>query len=433
MRDIAIKIENLKKQYKLGAIGGQTLNAELQSWWARKRGKEDPNLKIGQDYSQAGEKFWALNGINLEVKKGEALGIIGSNGAGKSTLLKILSRVTAPTEGDIWIDGRVSSMLEVGTGFHPELTGRENIYMNGAILGMTRKEVDKKIESIIDFSECRQFIDTPVKRYSSGMYVKLAFAVASHLDSEIMIMDEVLAVGDIKFQKKCLGKMGDVVANDRRTVLYVSHNMSTIRNFCSRCIVLNKGELTFDGDTEEAIAIYSGALTGEHTQIEYFFDDLKRRTFLLGQSEYIHSMKFVNTELASFTDDKDIVFDVNWSNKKKLDDLHFRIVVMKSDTTIVGMTESDVINQAKTIGNHTTRLCFNPKNLTRGNYIMILSMNCIHEGGEYDMRDEAPIPIGFSISENNYIRDTKSKWVRSTWGSVRFDQLKMGDRFDEKH
>lgn len=255
MNDVAIRIENLKKKYKLGAIGGQTLNAELQSWWARKRGKEDPNLELGQENVRFGESFYALKGINLEIKKGEAVGIIGGNGAGKSTLLKILSRVTAPTEGDVWINGRISSMLEVGTGFHGELTGRENIYMNGAILGMSRREVDEKIESIIDFSECRQFIDTPVKRYSSGMYVKLAFAVASHLDSEIMIMDEVLAVGDMAFQKKCLGKMGDE-AKGGKAVLYVSHNMATIRSLCDRCIVLQKGEVIFDGDVEKAISLY---------------------------------------------------------------------------------------------------------------------------------------------------------------------------------
>ena len=262
MEETAIKIVNLKKQYKLGAIGGQTLNAELQSWWAKKRGKEDPNLMIGQDGTRSGENFWALKGINLEVRKGEALGIIGGNGAGKSTLLKVLSRVTAPTEGDIWLNGRVAAMLEVGTGFHGELTGRENIYMNGAILGMTKKEVDSKIESIIDFSECRQFIDTPVKRYSSGMYVKLAFAVASHLDAEIMVMDEVLAVGDMKFQKKCLGKMGDE-AQSGKTVLYVSHNMATIRKLCTRCIVLNKGELIYDGDVEKAIELYMNEASGD--------------------------------------------------------------------------------------------------------------------------------------------------------------------------
>ena len=255
MSDIAIKIENLKKQYRLGTIGGRTLNSELQSWWAKKRGKEDPNVKIDQNSMNYGETFWALDGIDLEIKKGEAIGIIGGNGAGKSTLLKVLSRVTAPTEGDIWINGRISSMLEVGTGFHGELTGRENIYMNGAILGMSKREVDRKIESIIDFSECRKFIDTPVKRYSSGMYVKLAFAVASHLDSEIMIMDEVLAVGDMKFQKKCLGKMGSD-AKEGKTVLYVSHNMATIRNLCTRCIVLQKGKMIYDGDVDKAISIY---------------------------------------------------------------------------------------------------------------------------------------------------------------------------------
>ena len=200
---LMIKIENVRKQYRLGTIGGGTLRGDLQSWWAKVRGREDPNSEIGAKVYKKNEKFMALDGINLEVKKGERLGIIGHNGAGKSTLLKILSRVTAPTEGKIFLNGRISSMLEVGTGFHAELTGRENIYLNGAILGMTRAEVDSKIERIIDFSECGQFIDTPVKRYSSGMYVKLAFSVAAHLDSEILVMDEVLAVGDMKFQQKC--------------------------------------------------------------------------------------------------------------------------------------------------------------------------------------------------------------------------------------
>lgn len=210
----------------------------------------------------------ALNGIDFEVYKGERLGIIGGNGAGKSTTLKLLSRVTAPTEGNIYINGRISSMLEVGTGFHPELTGRENIYLNGAILGMSKAEVDSKIEEIIDFSECRQFIDTPVKRYSSGMYVKLAFAVAAHLDSEILVMDEVLAVGDMKFQQKCLGKMSDVAKNDGRTVLYVSHNMNTIRQLCNRCIVLDHGRVVFNGDVEEAIAIYLGMKKQEETILD---------------------------------------------------------------------------------------------------------------------------------------------------------------------
>lgn len=200
--ELVLKVDNIKKRYRLGVIGGGTLQGDIQSWWARIRGKEDPNLKIGSDTNTKRGSFMALDGISFEVKKGERLGIIGGNGAGKSTTLKLLSRVTAPTEGTIYINGRISSMLEVGTGFHPELTGRENVYLNGAILGMSKEEVDKKIEDIIDFSECRQFIDTPVKRYSSGMYVKLAFSVAAHLDSEILIMDEVLAVGDMNFQKK---------------------------------------------------------------------------------------------------------------------------------------------------------------------------------------------------------------------------------------
>lgn len=257
--ELVLKVEDVKKRYRLGVIGGGTLQGDLQSWWAKVRGKEDPNQKIGAENNTKKGTFMALDGISFEVKKGERLGIIGGNGAGKSTTLKILSRVTAPTEGTVYINGRISSMLEVGTGFHPELTGRENIYLNGAILGMTKAEVDQKMDAIIEFSECGKFIDTPVKRYSSGMYVKLAFSVAAHLDSEIMIMDEVLAVGDMKFQQKCLKKMQDVAENEGRTILYVSHNMNTIRQLCNRCVVLQKGKLVYDGEVEEAISIYMGA------------------------------------------------------------------------------------------------------------------------------------------------------------------------------
>ena len=255
-RPIAIDVSGVKKMYKLGQIGGGTLQKDLQSWWARKRGKEDPNSKIGEGERSHGDTFMALNGIDLTIYQGEAVGIIGSNGAGKSTLLKLLSRVTAPTEGEIDIYGRIASMLEVGTGFNGELTGRENVYMNGAILGMTKAEIDAKMEQIIEFSEVREFIDTPVKRYSSGMFVKLAFSVAAHLDAEIMIMDEVLAVGDMAFQTKCLDKMREAANKDGRTVLYVSHNMNTIRKLCDRCIVLDQGKVLFEGDVEEAIGKY---------------------------------------------------------------------------------------------------------------------------------------------------------------------------------
>ena len=254
--DLAILMRGVKKQYRLGAISGRTLQADLQSWWAKKRGLEDPNLRIGVDASKIGELFLALDGIDLSVRQGERLGIIGTNGAGKSTLLKLISRVTAPTEGEIDIWGRVSSILEVGTGFHREMTGRENIYMNGAILGMTRSEIDEQMENIIEFSEIREFIDTPVKRYSSGMFVKLAFSVAAHLKNEIMIMDEVLAVGDMAFQQKCLDRMRQAADDEGRTILYVSHHMHTIRQLCERCVVLDAGHIVFDGDPEQAISIY---------------------------------------------------------------------------------------------------------------------------------------------------------------------------------
>ena len=260
VKETAIKIDHVSKQYMLGAIGGTTLREDLHRLWARMRHRDDPTSIIGKELSpeQMGTKFLALDDISLEIKKGESVGIIGKDGAGKSTLLKLLSRVTGPTEGTISYNGRITSMLEVGTGFHPELTGRENIYLNGAILGMTKKEIESKVEEIIDFSEIRQFIDTPVKRYSSGMYVKLAFSVASHLDSDIIIMDEVLAVGDMAFQKKCLNRMLESVTAEGKTVLYVSHNMNTIRELCSRCILLDRGRLVFDGDVEEAISMYMG-------------------------------------------------------------------------------------------------------------------------------------------------------------------------------
>lgn len=267
--DIMIQVQGLKKQYRLGQIGGGTLRGDLQSWWARKRGKEDPNTKIGTDQRLIGQTFMALNGLDFTIRKGEAVGIIGSNGAGKSTLLKVLTHVTAPTEGTVDMYGRVASMLEVGTGFHPEMTGRENVYLNGAILGMTKAEIDAKMENIIEFSEVRDFIDTPVKRYSSGMYVKLAFSVAAHLDSEIMIMDEVLAVGDMQFQKKCLTKMREVAHQENKTILYVSHNMATIRELCDRCIVMNAGKIIYDGGVDEGISRYLSTKSFHSNRVDY--------------------------------------------------------------------------------------------------------------------------------------------------------------------
>lgn len=249
-----ISVENLSKSYQLGVINTGTFRGDLQRWWARMRGLPDPLMKVGEKAHQ-GETIWALKDINFTVQQGEAVGIIGRNGAGKSTLLKILSRVTTQTSGVVKVKGRIASLLEVGTGFHPELTGRENVYLNGAILGMTQMEVNRKFDEIVDFSGVEQFIDTPVKRYSSGMYVRLAFAVAAHLEPEILVVDEVLAVGDAEFQKKCLGKMGDV-AHAGRTVLFVSHNMGSIQQLCSRAILLNGGQILDDDASSTVVGHY---------------------------------------------------------------------------------------------------------------------------------------------------------------------------------
>lgn len=252
----AISVENVSKSYQLGTIGGASLVDDLTRWWARMRGQPDPLAKIGQHHARhIGTTFFALDDVSFGVTQGEIVGIIGGNGAGKSTLLKILSQVTSPTSGQIQVRGRIASLLEVGTGFHPELTGRENIFLNGAILGMSKSEIRKKFDEIVDFSECEEFIETPVKRYSSGMYVRLAFAVAAHLEPEILIVDEVLAVGDAQFQKKCLGKM-QAVGQEGRTVLFVSHTMSAITRLCSRAVLLGGGHVLRDGPAPEVVADY---------------------------------------------------------------------------------------------------------------------------------------------------------------------------------
>ncbi len=267
-----IRFENVGKLYRLGTVGTGTLSHDLRRWWITSvMRKEDPYLKIGEtnDRSTKGSSdyVYALKDINLEVQEGDVLGIIGKNGAGKSTLLKLLSRVTAPTTGKIYTKGRIASLLEVGTGFHPELTGRENIYMNGCILGMKRWEIDKKLDEIVDFSGCERYIDTPVKRYSSGMMVRLGFAVAAHLDPEILVVDEVLAVGDAEFQKKAIGKMQDVSKGEGRTVLFVSHNMSAVKSLCNDGVVLNNGIISYTGTSEEAINIYLNHTNNNNTKI----------------------------------------------------------------------------------------------------------------------------------------------------------------------
>lgn len=276
-KDIILKAENVSKQYRLGEVGTGTLSHDINRWWHKIRGKEDPYLKIGEtnDRSVKGNSdyVWALQDINFEVERGEVLGIIGKNGAGKSTLLKILSKVTAPTTGIIKSRGRIASLLEVGTGFNGEMTGRENIFLNGAILGMTKKEISSKLAEIIEFSGCERYIDTPVKRYSSGMTVRLAFAVAAFLEPEILVVDEVLAVGDAEFQKKAIGKMQDISREGGRTVLFVSHNMAAVKSLCTRGIVLENGTVKFNGDINDALDVYNSNLSDLVTTIKWEVDE----------------------------------------------------------------------------------------------------------------------------------------------------------------
>ncbi|WP_293892574.1 ABC transporter ATP-binding protein [Flavobacterium sp.] len=281
MAESVIIVENLSKAYQIGQIGTGTLSKDIDRFWqTRVLGKEDPFLKIGEtnDRSTSGESniVWSLKDINFEIQRGDAVGIIGKNGAGKSTLLKLLSRITSPTSGEIKVKGRIASLLEVGTGFHPELTGRENIYLNGAILGMRKKEITRKLEEIINFSGVERYIDTPVKRYSSGMYVRLAFAVAAHLESEILIVDEVLAVGDAEFQKKCLGKMGDISKGEGRTVLFVSHNMSAVKSLCQKGILLENGLIKSIGDIDKVMSSYTSNVNSKESQV--FFDEQTKRS-----------------------------------------------------------------------------------------------------------------------------------------------------------
>ena len=421
-KDIAIQISGVKKRYKLGLITAGTLKGDIQSWWARVRGKEDPNLKIGAKVHGKNEVFWALNGIDLNIYKGERIGIIGHNGAGKSTLLKLLARVTGPTEGEIRIDGRITSMLEVGTGFNGELTGRENIYLNGAILGMTKAEVDKKIEQIIDFSECRQFIDTPVKRYSSGMFVKLAFAVASHLDSEIMIMDEVLAVGDMAFQKKCLEKMSDVSKDEGRTILYVSHNMNTIRQLCSRCIVLDHGRIVFNGNVEEAIGVYLNA-RGESNEflIEY---DLTNKDLHYVYNEnkpiILQGFSFDNLEGKYIVKNQEIVFSVKYMLNKAIKDVYLRGTISSFDGIPIGMFATKCDVEKETQGIHTRTFKLKLKNLVEGKYRLNL---CFFQ--KLDSGDSMNIDAIKNIIKLLVVNPKSDKfvWDKRFWGCMAFDEV----------
>ncbi|PIQ22081.1 MAG: ABC transporter ATP-binding protein [Cytophagales bacterium CG18_big_fil_WC_8_21_14_2_50_42_9] len=365
MSDIAIKVENLGKLYRLGEVGTGTISHDLNRWWAKVRGKEDPFAKIGEtnDRTAKGNSdyVWSLKEVNFEVKQGEVLGIIGRNGAGKSTLLKLLSKVTTPTTGRIKVKGRIASLLEVGTGFHPELTGRENIFLNGAILGMTKVEIRSKFDEIVAFSGVERYVDTPVKRYSSGMYVRLAFAVAAHLEPEILIVDEVLAVGDAEFQKKAIGKMQDISKGEGRTVLFVSHNMSAVKSLCNSGLVLRNGESVFSGNVYEALKFYQGS--NEFAKSKRGVSEFK--------NENINILEFrVKPSKGEFLDvDSGINVFIRFMNFKKDINLGCTFELVNKEEVIVFHKGVQITtNKNSLMGEYTVQFVIPPFLLNAGNY-----------------------------------------------------------------
>ena len=405
-----ITIENLSKQYKLGAIGGETLSGEILNCLTKLRSKKNSDTAIEPINNTHNKKFWALKNLNLDVYKGDTLGIIGLNGAGKSTLLKILSRVTAPTEGEITIDGRISSMLEVGTGFHGELTGRENIYLNGAILGMSKKEINNKIEQIIDFSECRPFIDTPVKRYSSGMYVKLAFAVAAHLDSEILIMDEVLAVGDMKFQEKCLNKMGDVAEHDDKTVLYVSHNMNTIRKLCNRCIVLEHGQKISDGNVEDAIKLYSN----KTVELKKDYDLTTEYPGITKKIDFLH-FSYSNKIGYEVTSSDTLDFYLYIKSYVNSKNIHIRFILRWEDDTPVGTFISEHTDIQKDAV-HKFHVSLPLKSFPDGRYYIRITMSSVNSFGTHEDLGRCEKAAYFIVKNSSAIYYNLD-WINWGWGA----------------
>ena len=423
-RPVAIRVSGVKKMYRLGQIGGGTLQADLQSWWARVRGKEDPNTKIGEGERIKGQTFMALNGIDLTIYQGEAVGIIGSNGAGKSTLLKLLSKVTAPTEGEIDIYGRIASMLEVGTGFNGELTGRENVYLNGAILGMTKQEIDAKMEQIIEFSEVRDFIDTPVKRYSSGMFVKLAFSVAAHLDSEIMIMDEVLAVGDMAFQKKCLDKMREAANKDGRTVLYVSHNMNTIRQLCDRCIVLDKGKVLFEGKVDNAIDVYIGVRSKSDSIID--LSSMKRTLDGILDGIKLEEISLCDRSSWTLKVGEKLKFRIKARACKSLKDIGYRSRLATSEGNSVSVLLAPKLISCQKDEVISITMEADVSELVPGRYTLTPVLYGANEYGGWNFYDHIDCAVVFEV-ENVPGFNENMTWEQRWWGNVKLPELKVLD------
>ena len=414
-----IQIEKLSKMYELGQFGTGTISQDLKRWWALKRGKEDPFSKIGEENirNKKGDSnvVWSLRDINFKVEQGERIGIIGKNGAGKSTLLKILSRVTAPTSGVVKMKGQVASLLEVGTGFHPELTGRENIYLNGSILGMTRQEIKKQFDAIVDFSGIERYIDTPVKRYSSGMHVRLGFAVAAHLQSEILIVDEVLAVGDMEFQKKCLGKMDDISKGEGRTILFVSHNLSSIKNLCNKGVLLKNGRVVAEGGITEVVDEYMDVFKDNNLISHYKKKNIENKSLELLEA----FLKDKNgKEKSIFTADDDIFIELHINiNKKDTNYLGYCTIRDSQQNLIIESDSKDVLPNilaTLNIGKHIIKVVVHKRILGNSNFVVYFNFTDI--SGNID----SPLDIlSFSVMDTSTERGARRQSLTNSvvkWG-----------------
>lgn len=422
MSNTAIKVENLIKEYRLGVIGAGTLREDIQTTFARLKGKENPNSKIGKErnFGQQSTRFKALDDISFEVKKGDALAIIGGNGAGKSTLLKLISQITAPTAGKISINGKISSMLEVGTGFHRELTGRENIYMNGAILGMSKNDINLRLDEIIEFSGVSQFIDTPVKRYSSGMFVRLAFAVAAHLNSDILILDEVLAVGDESFRQKSLGKMSEISQQEGKTILYVSHSMNTVKRLCSRAIVLDAGHLVFDGDTDGGIAEYLSRCASASASATVNLENAKRSRYL-AQRAILTQLCVQNKDCAVFENGEKCTLCIKWRALENIENAALRVVIKTADKMPIGMCLSKSVLCAKAGEENETVFSLDFTQLCSGKYYCDISVSQKAGADRFDNLDRVEEAFFFEYAGGGISGDVI--WHSGVWGNTVFPEI----------
>ena len=422
-----IKVENLSKQYRLGLVGTGTMRDDFTKWWSGIRGKENPLLKLGEtnDRTTTGNSdyVWSLRDINFNVNQGDVLGIIGRNGAGKSTLLKILSRITAPTTGSVKIKGRVASLLEVGTGFHPELTGLENIYLNGAILGMKKAEITKKLDEIIQFSSVERYVDTPVKRYSSGMYVRLAFAVAAHLDPEILIIDEVLAVGDTEFQNKCLGKIKDI-SGEGRTVLFVSHNMGSVQNLCNRGILLNNGEVLFDGSSADAVTAYVSSAINFNTSNYIEIQKEHKNNGVLSEIEVKSLELLEGFQYNQYATNDPMTVELTLFGNQSIDDFRIAFGIYTLQEEGVASHFSDPKFSIKKGEIKKIRLKINHHQLAKGQYYFNFA---IGKGNEKTGVREFDLVMKTLFFEISYTDIDHSKgivmWDKQGWGSINLQNV----------